>query len=95
MLVSAPPNPVFISYRWIDRRSGRPLKRPTSLRSPLPAAAPPHRGLRSVFKLLAPPREGEFLLRVTLLQEGVAWFDDLDEANASSRLVEVVQRAAA
>ena len=36
--------------------------------------------------------EGEFKLIVTAVQEGVAWFHDVDGKNACSAIVKVVRR---
>jgi hypothetical protein len=40
-------------------------------------------------KLEAPPVAGTFLLRLTLVQELIAWFDDVDEANGCRRVVQI------
>lgn len=89
ILVSVPPNPVVLSYRWFEMASGRAFDGARPVRSSLPEPLLPGEALRCSVKLVAPPVGGEYLLRVTLLQERVAWFDDLDESNASSHLVRV------
>jgi hypothetical protein len=40
--------------------------------------------------LAAPSSPGTYELRLTLVQEGIAWFDDLDARNAWSARVRVV-----
>jgi hypothetical protein len=90
--VSAPPNPIHISYKWFEADSGTPLPGMEGLRSRLPQAIPPLKAIRCKFKVAAPPTVGNFILRVTLVQESVAWFDNLDEANSVSGLVQVVQK---
>jgi hypothetical protein len=43
--------------------------------------------------LVAPPAvAGRFTLRLTLLQEGIQWFDDVDPANAVTREIDIVAR---
>ena len=80
ILVSAPPNPVHISYRWVDRRDPDVVIEGT--RTVLPQALPPGIERTCPFSLLAPERPGDYNLVVTLVQEQVAWFDSLDHDNA-------------
>jgi hypothetical protein len=42
-------------------------------------------------EVLAPDAEEEFEITVSLVQEGVAWFSDLDPSNGFSAKVNVVQ----
>ena len=42
-------------------------------------------------EVLAPDIEGDFEIIVTLVQEGVAWFNDIDASNACSAIVKVVR----
>jgi hypothetical protein len=46
------------------------------------------------FKALVgpPPATGRYTLRLTLLQEGVRWFDDVDPASAVAAEVHVYER---
>jgi len=84
-LVPAPPHPVHISYHW--SRDGASEE---GVRSPLPYAIPPGTGVTCRCGLVAPSAPGEYELRLTLVQEGIAWFDELDPRNAWSCCVEVV-----
>jgi acetolactate synthase I/II/III large subunit len=87
ILVSAPPNPVHISHRWLDRhRSNNVVE---GGRSVLPEALVPAAARTCTFSLKTPERPGDYRLAVTLVQEQVAWFDDLDEQNAWSGSVRV------
>jgi len=52
-------------------------------------ALPPHEPHTCMAKLEAPPVAGSFLLRLTLVQELIAWFDDVDEANGCQRVVQI------
>jgi acetolactate synthase I/II/III large subunit len=84
ILVSAPPNPVHISYRWVG-----PKQTIEGVRSILPEALPPGAERICRFTLRAPEERGDYRLTVTLVQEQVAWFDDLDERNAWSGQVQI------
>jgi len=83
ILVSAPPNPVHLSYRWLPAAS-------EGLRSLLPEAIPPASSRSCRLTLQTPPRPGKYTLVITLVQEQVSWFDELDERNALVRPVRVV-----
>jgi hypothetical protein len=82
--VSAPPHPVHISYRWL--RDGEAEE---GTRSRLPRAIPPRGGLVCRVGLVAPSKPGTYDLRLTLVQEGIAWFDDLDSRNALTQPVRI------
>ncbi len=91
LLVSAPPNPVLLSYRWFDA-AGRWLDQPEALRTRLPHTLVPGRPASCRMKVRAPARPGKYHLRITLVQEHVAWFDDLHDENACAQRVEVTAR---
>jgi acetolactate synthase-1/2/3 large subunit len=92
LLVSAPPNPVLLSYRWFAARTGRWLPEPEALRTRLPHTLVPGRPAACRMKVRAPAAPGKYRLRITLVQEHVAWFDEADPQNACERRVEVVAR---
>jgi hypothetical protein len=87
ILVSAPPNPVNVSYRWLDGPRGAPLAE--GLRSPLPRPLPPDDVVECRLALETPAVPGEYTLRITLVQEQVRWFDDVDSANGWTARVRV------
>lgn len=93
--VSAPPYPVHISYQWIDPATGLRLDgiegRRTVLQKPL---APRQPQTYSVY-IQSPKRSGEFILRLTLVQEWVAWFCDLTEDNVCAGSIRIVKSVAA
>ncbi|MGH7844734.1 MAG: DUF4915 domain-containing protein [Candidatus Binatia bacterium] len=91
--ISAPPNPVHLSYKWMSPDSGLQLEGTEGLRSRLPQAISPRRPCKCRIKIRTPPTEGTFILRLTLVQELVAWFDDLDEANSFRRPIRIVKSA--
>ena len=87
ILVSAPPNPVHLSYRWLANGGAAPIE---GLRSVLPEALPPSVRRSCRFGLEAPPRPGVYTLVITLVQEGVRWFDEVDKENALASRVQVI-----
>jgi len=89
-LVSAAPYPTEVCYRWFDAH-GDAVGAGTWLHTRLPRVLTPRDRVR--FKALVgpPPAPGRYTLRLTLLQEGVSWFDDIDPANAVSRDVDIVE----
>jgi acetolactate synthase-1/2/3 large subunit len=84
ILVSAPPNPVHISYRWF--RGEEVLEGDRSI---LPSALPPGAALPCRLTLRTPPHPDDYVLVITLVQEGVAWFDELHPQNAVCTTVQV------
>jgi hypothetical protein len=44
-------------------------------------------------EIQTPPQAGKLILRLTLVQEHVAWFDDVDPRNSYEALVELVHPA--
>jgi hypothetical protein len=87
ILVSAPTNPVHISYRWFAR--GKPDLVIEGTRSILPEAMPPGTDSNCPFSLHTPPDPGDYRLVVTLVQEHVAWFHELDERDGWSGHVRI------
>lgn len=93
ILVSAPPYPVVLSYRWLDKRTRQPVGESLSVRTMLLKPLFPGEQIRMKFRLLTPRIIGEFGLRVTLRQEKVAWFDDLNPLNGWEEDVRIVEGA--
>ncbi|MDB5041566.1 MAG: hypothetical protein JWN27_2292 [Candidatus Eremiobacteraeota bacterium] len=87
LLATAPPHPVYVSYRWLDADGAEvPGDR---LRTPLPATLPP-KGSLDLTLIVAPPNAGGcYTLVLTLVQEGIGWFDDADATSAHRTTVEV------
>jgi cell division septation protein DedD len=67
-------NNVNLSYRWKDPK-GQVIVA-DGLRTPLPQDLAPGESVGLKMNIAAPGRPGRYLLNVTLLQEGVAWFDE-------------------
>ena len=93
ILVTAPPNPVYVCYRWMDTRDGRAVGEGQWLHTPLPRSIPPGDAVDITALVAAPDEPGDYVLRVTLLQEGIAWFDDIRATNASVHAVRVLARS--
>jgi len=77
---SAPPHPVELCYRWYDA-GGTTVGAGTWLHTALPRALGPGERLELFARVAAPAIAGDYTLALTLLQEDVAWFDDIDPAN--------------
>jgi hypothetical protein len=70
------PAPVHLSYHWLDRHSRETILfegQRTALFPPVSS------GGNTAYQMLiiAPPIAGQFILRVTLVQEGVLWLDEI------------------
>jgi len=68
-------NAVHLSYHWLDQK-----RQPVvydGLRTKLPGDLNPGESVTLKALIRSPESPGEYLLQVTLVQEGVAWFSDL------------------
>jgi hypothetical protein len=74
-------NTVNLSYHWLDRK--RQVVVLDGLRTPLPRDLNPDESVTLRATIRAPEKAGEYLLHVTLVQEGVAWFSDRDGGHLS------------
>lgn len=63
--------PVTISYKWFKAGKMLPLE---GERTVLPNAVSPNQSVQASVRVVAPDQAGAFALRVTLVQEAVAWF---------------------
>jgi len=69
--VSAGPYPVNVSYKWY--KDGQ-MMRIEGERTALPSAIGPKQAIDAEVRVVAPLDPGEYALRITLVQEAVAWF---------------------
>jgi hypothetical protein len=69
-------NGVNLSYRWIAKngKDSRATREP--LRTPLPRDLAPGEEVSLQAAIEAPQQTGVFVLRLTMVQEAVTWFDD-------------------
>ncbi len=87
-LRSSGANPVNIGYHWIDSSGSCVVY--NSLRSRLLPELPSGRKRTYPLDVIAPEAAGRYTLRLTPVQEYVAWFDEWDPRNAIECTVEVV-----
>lgn len=73
-----PHHPVRASYRWADP-AGR-IVVPNGHRTPFPEPLAPGASTTLPVTVQLPAEPGEYRLRVTLVQEEFAWFDEVDPA---------------
>jgi hypothetical protein len=73
-LASYAPNPVHIAFHWIKAET---LETAVfeGARSRIYPPLPPGRTFRYTAKIQAPDEPGTYLLRLTLVQESITWFD--------------------
>lgn len=74
-------NAVNLSYHWLDPK--RQMVIFDGLRTPLPRDLNPGESVTVRATIRAPEKAGEYLLHVTLVQEGVAWFSEKDGGQIS------------
>jgi len=86
---SAAPAPVYVSYKWLDPASGAFVEERRASRTWLPRTIFPNETVEVTARIVAPSRPGAVRLRVTLVQEGVSWFDDHDPSGALEGHVEI------
>lgn len=89
ILHSAPPYPVHLSYKWLDPSTGAWNRELEGVRTKLDRPLTPGSNRTIDLDVRTPDTPGEYLLRVTAVQEHVRWFDDADPANACSIVVRV------
>lgn len=91
IFVSAPPNPIQFCYRWFDA-AGAAVGAGEWIHTNLPHALPPGESIEAPVRIATPHAPGVYTLAVTLLQEGIAWFDDLSPASGIRGTVVVASR---
>jgi len=89
VLLSAGPYPVHIAYRWFQQIDGQVVPVLEGVRSGLDGGLTHQQSTKCVLEVAAPEQEGQFILSITLVQEHVAWFDDLAPDNACCHPVRV------
>ena len=65
---------VRLAYHWLDN-TGKVVVY-DGLRTELPYDLAPGEAVTLNAKIQAPAQEGDFMLRLSMVQEGVAWFED-------------------
>ena len=87
-LASYPPFPVYVSYHWLSADGSDTLCF-EGLRSEIFPVLPPGRGHRYPVCVSPPQEPGSYLLRVTLVQERVAWLDRPESSELLDLLIVV------
>lgn len=87
--------PVSISYKWQPTEHSPAIDHQEGLRTAIPKTLCPGESCECRIEILPPPVPGEFLLTITLVQEGVCWFDEIEPLNGWSAIVEVTEPDAA
>ena len=87
-VATSAPWPCLLTYRWLSRRTGEIVVE-HGFRTILQPPAWP--GMESVYPMraIAPNREGDYILRVTIIQEGWRWLDHLSPAVSADAPVRV------
>lgn len=86
---SAPPFPVHLSYKWLHPNGVVVAAAGEGIRREFTRGLPPQASEKCWMEVMPPPVTGEFILRITLVQELVTWFDEVDLANSYSSMVVV------
>ncbi|MDB5069333.1 MAG: methyltransferase FkbM family, partial [Candidatus Eremiobacteraeota bacterium] len=87
-LVSELPYATQLGYRWTVH-DGHPVEPGAPVRTPLPQPLAPGAAVRGDMRVVAPRVPGRYVLRLSVVQEGVAWFDDIDPDNGATDVVTV------
>jgi 2-polyprenyl-3-methyl-5-hydroxy-6-metoxy-1,4-benzoquinol methylase len=75
VLVSSPPYPVHMAYHWIDETTSETIMFDGKRSALFPPLGPGSTASYTV-KVETPKRPGSYVLRTTLVQEGVRWLDE-------------------
>ena len=75
------PAPIHLSYHWFDADGNVTIFE--GLRTPLIPPLDPGSSRTCELKVVPRPAPGQYRLRITLVQEGVRWFDELPGSRAS------------
>jgi Domain of unknown function (DUF4915) len=90
VLASRPPCPVHFTYAWFEVTARSEVQVPgEALRTRLPRVVPPHYSLEWEANVLSPKQPGTYRLQVTLVQEFVGTFTQVNPDNAYTATVRV------
>lgn len=71
-------NPVRFSYRWFDKSNQLMEFEGDGIRTELPSDLRPGQKLALLVTIKTPPTAGQYELVLTMVEEGVTWFNDQD-----------------
>lgn len=92
-LFTALPHPIHLGYRWLGLDALTADPEVDCLRFPLPQALAPGGRLKWKVSLPTPSASGSYSLAFSLVQEWVAWFDELNNVNGCRLRVDVQETA--
>lgn len=84
-------HPVCLAYHWVTAETRQRVVFEGTRTWLFPDLQPDATGRYSM-TVIAPARPGEYILRTTMVQEGICWFEDILPAFGSEFAVSVVQR---
>jgi hypothetical protein len=87
-LDAAHPFPANLGYRWLDG-DGCEAEPANAVRTPLPRPLRDGETSDGAMRVVSPGASGRYVLRLSVIQEGVAWFDDIDPDNGVAKRVYV------
>jgi glycosyltransferase involved in cell wall biosynthesis len=88
-VATSPPNPTLLFHRWYEANSDTPLAVETR-RGIVQPPLNPGKARQFTVRLVAPRKAGRFRLRMTLLQEGWRWLDELEPRVFADRWITVL-----
>jgi len=82
-------HPVHLSYHWMDESGDQTIVHDGARTSLVPSLAP---GRATPYWMLvqAPPLRGRYVLRITVVQEGVRWMDSSPQGCCATATVQVI-----
>lgn len=86
IIATSPPNPIYLSYHWLRPPSGE-IEVLDGLRTKIFPRLPVGEQRQLPMLVEAPQGTGRYRLRVTMVQEGIAWFDQEQSGVFSEREV--------
>ncbi|MBC8164452.1 MAG: glycosyltransferase [Bryobacteraceae bacterium] len=89
-LASAGAYPIHLSYHWMEPLSGKAIVY-DGTRTSLTAQVRPGEVHKQLQTIHAPKQAGRFILRLTMLQEYVGWFDSVSVSNWADMVVDVTE----
>ena len=81
-------NPIHISYHWLDEKDDTVIQFDGE-RSHITPSLLPFNHKEYKLKVISPQKEGKYRLRVTLVQEGIAWLDELNPCLSEDAILEI------
>jgi len=82
------PAPVHLSYHWLDGHSCQPIVFEGQRTALFPPVSPGSNAACQML-IMTPPIAGQFILRVTLVQEGVLWLDGIGSPAVADFIVAI------